>query len=85
MDEFLQAANQRMSRLELAQFLEALSLSVRTHPEDWANRSLEDFLSAWSNWLEDMDGFYENRNLPVPQEPSWQLIAQMMLAARVYE
>lgn len=46
---------------------------------------LSGFLRAWADWLRDMDGYFVNRSLPVPESPSWQFVAQMLLAARVYE
>lgn len=78
-------AEQPMARGELAGFLIQLADSLVEEPEVWENDSLATFLRAWSAWLSDMDGYFVNRGEPVPEEPSWQLIAQMLLAARVYE
>ena len=74
-----------MTRAELAGFIDQLADSFVEQPEVWENDTLERFLRAWSAWLGDMDGFFLNRGEDVPAEPSWQLIAQMLLAARVYE
>lgn len=74
-----------LTRAELVAFLSQLADSFVEEPERWQNNNLEDFLRAWSAWLEDMDGYFLNRSEPVPEEPSWRLIAQMLLAARVYE
>ncbi|MGI9822070.1 DUF7660 family protein [Agromyces sp. Marseille-Q5079] len=73
------------SRAELVEFLGGLSASIADEPERWENADLPSFLSAWATWLEDMDGYFLNRGENVPTSPSWQLIAQMLLAARVYE
>lgn len=74
-----------LTRAELAGFIDQLADSYLESPEHWENDTIESFLRAWSAWLNDMDGFFINRGEPVPESPSWQLIAQMMLAARVYE
>jgi len=74
-----------MSREDLVNFIEQFSNTVREEPVSWENDSLEGFLKAWSAWLRDMDGYFINRGEGVPAEPSWQLIAQMLLAARTYE
>jgi hypothetical protein len=74
-----------MSRTDLSDFLGRLADSVVGAPETWENGSLESFLRGWSAWLTDMDGYFLNKAEPVPSEPSWQLIAQMLLAARIYE
>jgi len=78
-------ASQPLSRAELVGFLEQLADSLLEEPELWENADLESFLRAWSAWLDDMDGFFVNRGEPVPESPSWQLVAQMLLAARIYE
>lgn len=74
-----------MTREQLVAFLDQLADSFLKEPERWENADLESLLRAWSAWLEDMDGFFLNRGESVPSEPSWQLVAQMLLAARVYE
>lgn len=74
-----------LSRTELAGFLEQLADSFVEEPERWENDTIEGFLRGWSAWLTDMDGYFLNRGEPVPESPSWQLIAQMLLAARIYE
>ncbi|BCW08331.1 fumarylacetoacetate hydrolase family protein [Arthrobacter sp. NtRootA1] len=59
--------------------------SLRQEPGNWENSDLESFPEALSAWTRDMDGYFANLGEPVPDEPSWRLIAQMLLAARVYE
>ncbi|WP_442857041.1 DUF7660 family protein [Arthrobacter sp. YN] len=58
---------------------------MRQDPEGWENADLESFLEAMSAWTRDMDGYFMNRGEPVPDVPSWQLFAQMLLAAKIYE
>lgn len=74
-----------LTREELVSFLDQLADSYLDEPERWENADLVSFLRAWSAWLDDMDGYFVSRGEPVPSEPSWQLVAQMLLAARVYE
>ncbi|HTF53530.1 MAG TPA: hypothetical protein VK735_39310 [Pseudonocardia sp.] len=74
-----------MSRTELTRFIDQLADSFVEESETWENDSLERFLRAWAVWLFEMDGYFKNIGQPVPESPSWQLIAQMLLAARVYE
>jgi hypothetical protein len=50
---------------------------------EWKNDTAYTFLQAMAAWLEDADGFYKNANLKVDaKEPSWQLLADAMQAAR---
>uniref|UniRef100_UPI003F49757D DUF7660 family protein n=1 Tax=Pseudonocardia sp. CA-138482 TaxID=3240023 RepID=UPI003F49757D len=73
------------SRAELARFVDKFADSLVEEPEMWENTSLESFLRAWSAWLSSMDGAFRNRGLPVPEQPTWNLIADMFMAARIYE
>jgi hypothetical protein len=74
-----------LTRAELAGFIDQLADSYVEDPEQWENDTIESFLRAWSAWLNDMDGYFLNQGEVVPEAPSWQLVAQMLLAARVYE
>ena len=85
MDELENRAERLRTREELAAFLENLADSLIEEPEVWENDTLERFLRAWSAWIADMDGYFVRQGLAVPATPSWQLVAQMLLAARVYE
>jgi len=82
----LEARAERLhTREELAAFLDNLADSLVEEPEVWENDTLERFLRAWSAWIGDMDGYFAHQGLSAPEVPSWQLVAQMLLAARVYE
>jgi hypothetical protein len=73
------------SRSDLAVFMNDLKKDLEKNGRDWPNHSLEEFLSALSGWVEDMDGYYQNQKLPIPAQPSWKTIAEMLLAAKYYE
>jgi hypothetical protein len=73
------------SRDEFVLFVRSLLNDLRMNESRWDNRELGTFLEALAAWTEDMDGYYQNRGEPVPREPSWQLLADMLAAARVYE
>jgi hypothetical protein len=70
---------------DLADFVLALKEDLKSNPSSWENPSLERFLDSLSAWIKDMDGYYLNRHLPLPTQPSWSMFAQMLLAAKVYE
>ena len=61
-------------------------LSDHNDKVEWENESVYSFLQAMAAWLNDADGFYKNIKLGFDTEkPSWQLFADMLLAATVYE
>jgi hypothetical protein len=66
-------------------FIRAASEDLAANPDEWENSNLADFLSAWSAWLHDSPGWFENRGEEAPEEPSWKFIGEMLMAARVYE
>jgi hypothetical protein len=73
------------SREDLARFVRGLAKDLELNLADWTNWQLGDFLEALSGWIQDMEGYFVNTGQPVPEVPSWHLIGQMLLAARIYE
>jgi hypothetical protein len=73
------------SREDLAGFVRDLVNDLRTRPGEWENDRLDTYLEAVAAWIEDMDGYYQNRGEAAPQEPSWKLLGEILLAAKSYE
>lgn len=74
------------SRSEFVRFLEKFRAEFQTH--DFENTTLENFLEAMQTWIEDMDGYYQNMNKPEclgEETLTWQMLADMLVAARIYE
>ncbi len=85
-DNALESALQHVSsRGDLITFVDRLRVDLVQRPERWENHSLADFLEAMAAWMGDMDGYFENRGERVPDEPTWQLLAMILAAARIYE
>lgn len=76
---------QIQSKADLVEFIEALGRDLQENAESWENVTLENYLSALARWLEDSDGYYRNQNRPIPQSPSWRNVAEMLIAAKMYE
>ena len=72
-------------REDFVAFVKALSKDLHDNPESWENDNLERFLEALSSWVEDMDGYYLNQGQSVPQQPDWKVVADMLMAAKMYE
>ncbi len=72
-------------RRELAVFLNELLLWLESSPESVPNSTLAEFLSGASGWVEDLDGYFLNRGEPVPDQPTWALVAAIFAAAAIYE
>ena len=74
-----------VTKADLIAFIEALRRDLQANPGEWENPSLERYLSALANWIEDSDGYYQNQNQQPPSTPSWKNVAEMLLAAKIYE
>lgn len=73
------------SKNDLIEFIRALDADLRANSAHWENATLERFLGALASWLEDSDGYYRNQGRPVPTSPSWRDVAEMLMAAKMYE
>ena len=73
------------SRQDFVAFVNALANDFRDNPSTWENDSLERFLEALGAWVEDMEGYYTNHGKPIPKQPDWKVVADMLMAARMYE
>jgi len=68
------------------QLLELVQLLSEEDPKNWENVSTQAFLEALGAWLGSADHVYENLNLDTDaNKPSWQLFADAIQAALIYE
>ena len=68
---------------QLLSFIQDLSTQDSS---SWENASAKDFPEALGAWLETADGFYKNLNLDTDsKKPSWQMFADALQAATIYE
>lgn len=72
-------------RDEFVKIVGEIAATLGSDPDIWENTTVHDYLSAMAAWVEDMDGYFENLGDPVPTHPTWELFAQILQAARVYE
>jgi len=70
---------------DFLRFLELLIKYFNDHQNEWENITLPDYLDAAQRWTESMEGYYINNKLPVPQNINWQVFADILLAATMYE
>jgi len=53
-------------------------------PANWENLSLPDYLEALAAWLNDCDGYYASRGVPIPWN-GWEVTRAALRAATIYE
>jgi hypothetical protein len=66
-------------------FVELLIEDLRINPNEWENKTLESYLEAIVSSTEDLEGYYLNNNLPIPQHVNWKLFANILATAKMYE
>ena len=84
-ETFLRFLNALIADLHDSQEKELQSPSSPYGPNanDWENPSLDRFLEAMHTWA--FTQYTETEELNVPEELSWQTLAQGLSAAKVYE
>lgn len=73
------------SREDLIKFIFDLRNDLHKNKENWENVTLENYLEAMEAWTNDMDGYFMNIKQPMPEQPSWKLIAKILYASSMYE
>jgi hypothetical protein len=74
------------SRASFIDFLALLRNEFLGNPTQWENKTLADFLDAMRNYAEDIQGYYDNTSQSIDaNEASWQVFADIMRGARMYE
>ena len=77
--------NRISSREDLVRFIDEMRSTYKRNGGGWNNKDLPSYLEAMSAWVDDMDGYFENINETLPDEPTWKMFAQILAASIVYE
>ncbi|WP_310602692.1 DUF7660 family protein [Anaerosporobacter sp.] len=77
--------NNIKSKDELIDFLNFLSKDRCKKEGEWKNNTIEDYLASIRSWIDDMEGYYENNNLPIPNNENWSFIAMLFYVGKIYE
>jgi hypothetical protein len=83
--ELYKEVKQVGSKEEFLRFLRMLINDFKNKPDEWENKSVESFLEGMQSWVEDMEGYYENNNLPIPNNIDWGFFANVFYAGKIYE
>ena len=73
------------TRAQLSEFISALRDDLQASPDSWENPILDRYLGAMAAWVHDMPGYFKNKGIEEPAQPSWALLATMLHAAKIYE
>ncbi|MEQ9770672.1 hypothetical protein ABRQ03_07355 [Pectobacterium jejuense] len=81
LDEFFPIS----SKDDLVKLISALARDFKENPDEWENNDLSSYLEAIASWIEDMDGYYDNTDQPLPKDTNWKIFADILIAAKIYE
>jgi len=70
---------------DLAKYIERLRDDLVDNPDAWENNTLESYLEALAAFVRDAEGYYQNRDAPMPNAETWKTIAEVLTAAKMYE
>ena len=68
------------------EFLELLRNDLLENHENWENKTLTDFLEAFSAYTKDIQGYYDNTKQNIDaNKPEWGTFADIFKGAIIYE
>ncbi|WP_285556100.1 DUF7660 family protein [Actinoplanes regularis] len=73
------------SHVDAARIVEQMLADLRAHPDQWENSTLERFLDALAASLDAVEPLHTNRGGPVASQPTWRLLAELLVKASGYE
>jgi len=73
------------SKEDLAVFVENLRDNFLRSRFEWENPTVDRYLDAMAAWVRSMDNYYKNAGEPQPIQPTWQTMADILAAAKIYE
>ncbi|MED1798064.1 hypothetical protein HPY28_16875 [Brevibacillus sp. HB1.2] len=78
--DILERAGTVESREDMVQFISHLIKDYQQNKKEWANMSLEEFLSGMESWIEDCDNMLADL-----EDVDWNLFATILIAGSRYE
>ncbi|MCC8437761.1 hypothetical protein HP567_024825 [Brevibacillus sp. M2.1A] len=78
--DILERASTVESREDMVQFISHLIKDYQQNKKEWANMSLEEFLSGMESWIEDCDNMLADL-----EGVDWNLFATILIAGSRYE
>lgn len=55
------------------------------HPGEWENPTLDRYLDAFAATLDALESLHVNRGEQLPDQPTWRLVAELLVKASGYE
>ena len=85
-DKIQKIAEKMQTKEDFEHFLVWLMEDLKQNKGCWENKNLESYLDGLYGSVISLSGYYKNIGDNIdPDKPSWRMVAELLLAARVYE
>ncbi|MCE3077180.1 DUF7660 family protein [Chryseobacterium gwangjuense] len=75
-----------MKKIEFIEFIKNLRTDFLQNKGQWENKTIEDYLEAMTNYVEDIDGYYKNTNQNIDLEKiDWKVFSDILKGSSIYE
>lgn len=85
MDEAKSTISNIKTKDDFISFVQLLQEDLKDNPRSWENNTLESYLEAMTSWTESIEQYYINTAQPVPDNISWRVFADILMASTMYE
>jgi hypothetical protein len=85
MTDFSNIVTKISTKGDFIKFLEVFLEDLKSNSNEWENTSLSSYIEAMAAWTDDMEGYYTNNNLEIPDNINWKVFANILVAAAIYE
>lgn len=83
--EKISKIDQVQTKESLADFIGSLKAELLSSPQEWENKTLEEFLESMEAWVRVIDSYAKNMGDVEVLTPSWKTFAKILCAAKIYE
>lgn len=66
-------------------FLNELRVDKEQKSEEWENDEITSYLEGICSWFGDMEGYFDNMHIEMPQNINWRFIAMLFYVGKIYE
>lgn len=73
------------TRADLVGLIREMAEDLRAHPEEWENNTLQRHLDTLCRCLGSFDALYRNRGEELPDQPTWKMVAELLVGTTGYE
>ena len=83
--ELYKEVNKVSTKEDFINFIEFLIEDFKNNNNEWENKTITEYLTGINSWVDDMEGYFINRNITIPDNINWNLVANIFYSGKIYE